>query len=101
MSKEEQKDSPQNRTADHSSARQTLALTFNKETNEIIFADPNGQVFVIEPKVIEPETAERKPLTVEEFRDALDQLQTLGIKWSSSIPPAPVVEDVTKWNESF
>src|SRR5260370_32025497 len=100
MSEEKHKDSPHSRTADQTSDRQTLALTVNKATNEITFTDPSGQVFVIEPRVIEPEVVAPKPLTLEEFRDVLDQLQALGVQWSRGIPPIPIVENVTTWNES-
>src|SRR5260370_40114287 len=49
----------------HETEPQSLALTINKATNEIIFTDPTGRVFVLQPKVIdaeEPAPKIRKPI---------------------------------------
>src|SRR5438132_10035875 len=95
MSQEREKEND-NAAADQHPGR--LGLTVNKTTNEIIFTDPTGQVFIVEPKVIESESErERHPLTVEEFKDALDQLEALGIRWMPRIPPVPVAEDASEW----
>lgn len=83
--------------------KESLELTVNKATNEIIFKDPSGKVFVIQPQIIEPEPRQEdrnEPLSADEFRDALDKLVDLGITWSPDIPPVPIVADVAKWTES-
>ncbi|HXM49314.1 MAG TPA: hypothetical protein VN956_15850 [Pyrinomonadaceae bacterium] len=100
MSKRQQKERPQNRAADQPSDRQSLSLTVNKATNEIIFTDPSGKVFVVRPEIIEPQPSqeeEYKPLSVEEFRRVLDELDSLGITWSTDIPPSPAVKDLSQW----
>lgn len=83
--------------------RESLELTVNKATNEIIFTDPAGKVFVIQPKIIEPEPKEegkKEPLTPEEFGEVLAKLDTLGITWSTDIPPSPIVTDALEWTTS-
>lgn len=100
MSKKRQREPTQNRLSDQPSDRQSLSLTVNKETNEIVFTDPSGKVFVVRPQIIEPKPAkeeEYKPLSVEEFGSVLDELKSLGITWSTDIPPSPTVKELSKW----
>lgn len=76
--------------------RQTLELTVNKQTNQIIFTDPAGHVYVIEPKIVEPTPepkAERGPLTVDEFRTVVNKLDEIGITWTADIPPLPTPKE--------
>jgi hypothetical protein len=81
----------------------SLELTVNKKTNEITFKDPSGKIFVIQPKIVEPEPKEegkKEPLTPDEFRDVLLKLEEFGITWSTDIPPAPIIADAEKWTTS-
>lgn len=100
MGKQQSQSLLPDKPADQSSDRQSLSLTVNKETNEIIFTDPSGKVFVVRPQIIEPKASkdeEYRPLSVEEFRGALDELDSLGISWSTDIPPAPTIKELTQW----
>lgn len=82
----------------------SIELTINKATNEIIFRDSTGEIYIVQPKVIEPEIEDepdREPLTVDEFRFALEKLDALGITWTTDIPPHPVFKKGIKRSKSF
>lgn len=62
----------------------------NRESNEIILKDPRtGKETPIRAKLeSEIETGFRR-LTVDQFRDAWEQLKKLGITWTTDVPPLP------------
>lgn len=67
----------------------------NRETNEIILKDPRtGKETPIKARLEdEPEIGIRKPLTVDQFRDAWERLEKLGITWTTDVPPLPTFKE--------
>jgi hypothetical protein len=79
---------------------ETLQVTVNRAANQIIFRDPSGRTFALELKERAtppaPERQEkreqRKPLTSEEFRRALDAIDANGMTWTADFPPRPIIK---------
>lgn len=88
---------------DESQAIESLSLSVNRATNEILVKDAAGNV-VLElkqpPKETQPKKTEaredRKPLTGDQFREALDKLERLGITWTADVPPIPIFKEREK-----
>jgi hypothetical protein len=73
-----------------------LEVVFDKKAKQIIFKDPTGQTATIKALVIEEEAEEEPapedpeevpPLTPEQFRDALQRLDDLGLTWTADRTP--------------
>jgi hypothetical protein len=80
-----------------------MELIVNKKTGEIIFKSRDGQVITAKATVIEKGddddddgveevVIERQPLTPEQFREALQRLQDLGLRWTADQNISPIGE---------
>jgi hypothetical protein len=72
-----------------------FVVKVNRETNEIILKDPKtGKETPIQAKLEgDTETGWKPPLTVDQFRDAWEQLDRLGITWTTDVPPLPMFRE--------
>lgn len=68
-----------------------LIVRVNRETRDIIFKDPKtGKEKLIEA----PAPAQQeKPLSVDQFREAWNRTNELGITWTTDVPPVPVFKE--------
>lgn len=71
-----------------------FTVKVNRETNEIILKDQRtGKETPIKAKLeteSETEAGWLKPLTVEQFREAWERVENLGLTWTTEVPPLPV-----------
>jgi hypothetical protein len=80
------------------SSSEELVVKINRATSEVEFTNPaTGKTTRLKAKIVEEDDVEgselervMKPLSVEEFRDAWEKLEALGIGWSTDIPPNPI-----------
>ena len=78
---------------------ETFDVTIDKSANQLTIRDPNtGRVVTLKARVTEPpeETEfeqDVRPLTPDEFRDALHRLDTLGVTWTADRMPRLVTKD--------
>lgn len=89
----------------------TIELTINRSTNELAITDPvSGKTFKIKAKIIEHDdqgkggedaTGKTKPLTVDEFRAVLREVDDLGLTWVAHYPTRPIFKKDAKFDESF
>lgn len=74
-------------------------VVINKATNELTFTDPvSGQTATLKVNVIEEEEdedeEELEPLTPDEFREVLQQIEALGLTWTADRYPRIKAKDV-------
>jgi hypothetical protein len=77
---------------------ETYEVTLNKSKEELTIKDPaTGRVVTIRARVEEPEEdtteADTKPLSPEEFRNALQKMDALGLTWTADSIPRVIAKD--------
>ena len=82
---------------------ESLNLSINKATNEILVRDATGKIVLelkqplsARPQATETKEEERKSLTANEFRSVFERLDNLGITWTADIPPLPTIKEKGK-----
>jgi hypothetical protein len=77
---------------------QGFELIVNKATNEITLKDSAGHAFTLKATVIEESDEEEEipPLTPEQFRDALQRIDALGLTWTADQIPRVKAKEPTK-----
>lgn len=69
---------------------QVPEFIINKKTGDMTIVDPEGNRMMMKATIIEEddddEEEEVEPLTTEEFRDALERLEKLGLTWTADAP---------------
>lgn len=94
MSEEKlQKVEGQEQLAPEPGGEETFDITLNRATNELKFKDPTtGRVITFKatdeiekPSVEQREKEPSKPLTPNEFREALEKVDALGLGWTADI----------------
>jgi len=87
----------QDSSAPENQGEDSYDLVFDKNTNELTFKDPTtGRIITFKAKIKEKEeeapveevVEEGRPLTPDEFRDALQKIDALGLSWTADLQPS-------------
>jgi hypothetical protein len=98
VSQENQQEAGQEIAAPEAKGEEIIQLKINRENNELSFVNPiNGKLVTIKALIQEEEKPEERekeevktsPLSPEEFRTVLKNIDELGFTWSADILPVP------------
>ena len=90
MSTEDKDIATHESTKDVAESPQMPEVIIDRSKDEVTIVDPKGQSLTFKTKVIEseePDEEDSEPMTPEEFRDALERLDKLGLTWTADVSP--------------
>lgn len=97
MSEHNLQTTPEGKVSEHQAEMDQFdefVVKVNRETNEIILKDPRtGKETPIRAKLEGETESRRQPLTVDQFRKAWEELEKLGITWTTDVPPLPTFRE--------
>lgn len=100
IQKQDTPQAPSSPSENEQEALQVPEFIINKKTGEMTIIDPSGKKIAMKATIIEEDDEDDddeqipvEPLTVVEFKDALGQLESLGLTWSADSPPAVIPKD--------